>query len=562
MYINFISRKAIKVIEEWFEENINIKKHKMYYEKRIGEKGLFLPKRFRFDRRLRMNLQLFAGTVYYVDYSNSETTSADTNNGTSISTAWIHEPGDDNATGTSDATTLSAGDTIVFKGGVEYDGLCKSKANGSSGNYISYISGDQHGTPWGSGRAVINAENTRIGCFNLDHNYNKVLGLEMKNVPDIASSRGILVNGDYNLMQENYIHDLFSSTSGWGILLEASAQYNTVTKNNLIDVGDKAIEMDAGADNNTVTYNYVNGTEAHGIVPNGDHNEVAYNIITRTGETAARRPGYAIKSEGSGANASYNKIHHNMIWDGSDGIAIIGGDYNEVMHNVVYYIGHGDLEESGEDSQGMAFSLLDSNWGYGDPVGNIIKNNLFLYSSPKSSDYMALCYATGIGADNEIKNNCAFYSSGEVSTIVNRKTYGGGHTAQSIAEFEGVGGISNIETGNVASGNQAVDPKLYGGDMGSVTNLPTGFDANWIPNDIGFKLTSNTPDAIKDSLNLSSPYNIDIESVTRTIYSMGAYEYVGNQEIDDTEDIIDSIGTVKLTTKATTRSKSVGLTIS
>jgi len=90
----------------------------------------------------------FAGAAtYYVDFDGG----SDSNAGTSTGTAWKHCPGDDNATGSANIT-LSAGDTVNFKGGVAYRGSVVSIPSGSLGNRIEFI-GSGHG--WGTGRAIM-----------------------------------------------------------------------------------------------------------------------------------------------------------------------------------------------------------------------------------------------------------------------------------------------------------------------------------------------------------------------------------------------------------------------
>lgn len=90
--------------------------------------------------------------IYYIDFA----TGSDANNGTSTSTPWKREPGDVNATGTSDVTTLAAGDTVKFKGGVVYSGLVIFKWSGSLGSPITY-DGNSAGD-WGTGRAIIDGQ--------------------------------------------------------------------------------------------------------------------------------------------------------------------------------------------------------------------------------------------------------------------------------------------------------------------------------------------------------------------------------------------------------------------
>ncbi len=97
------------------------------------------------------------GTTYYTDFDSG----SDNNNGTSTSTPWKHCPCDDNATGTAAATTLQAGDTVIFKGGVHYFGEIKLDVSGSSGDPIVF-DGDTAQT-WGSGKAVINGSDPLTG---------------------------------------------------------------------------------------------------------------------------------------------------------------------------------------------------------------------------------------------------------------------------------------------------------------------------------------------------------------------------------------------------------------
>ena len=58
------------------------------------------------------------GATYYVDYVSGD----DTNNGTATGTPFQHSPGDDNATDTAGGTSLSAGDLVIFHGGIRYVG--------------------------------------------------------------------------------------------------------------------------------------------------------------------------------------------------------------------------------------------------------------------------------------------------------------------------------------------------------------------------------------------------------------------------------------------------------
>ncbi len=78
-----------------------------------------------------------SATTYYIDFDKGN----DAHAGTSVSTAWKHCPGDENATGVPSSAELLPGDILLFKGGVKYKGAIEMIASGgeSEGSKISYI---------------------------------------------------------------------------------------------------------------------------------------------------------------------------------------------------------------------------------------------------------------------------------------------------------------------------------------------------------------------------------------------------------------------------------------
>lgn len=131
-----------------------------------------------------------AGTAfsatYYVDYVNGY----DANSGTSPTNAWKHCPGDGNAT-YSATMTPQPGDTIVFKGGTTYtlaSTVISAKNSGTSGKVITYTSGHLLPTPWGSGRAVIDASKALLTGTGVNG------ALALKNYSYITVS-GLAING-------------------------------------------------------------------------------------------------------------------------------------------------------------------------------------------------------------------------------------------------------------------------------------------------------------------------------------------------------------------------------
>ena len=229
------------------------------------------------------------GAVYYVDYTNSETTSADTELGTSTGAAWIHCPGDPRATDNADIT-LAAGDTVVFKGGVTYSftnggdaDYIAANNSGTSGNVITYISGHVYGTPWGTGRAVIDgtyadlAWTSQPGVFNLkNYSYITVQGLEIENYPTYGGYWALLswvgTTGGNIIIDNNFIHNSADN----GILLLLS--------------GDDTAPTNFDITNNTITL-----TNGHGIIVRGGFDDILIEnnsfdlngVIVYAGETSA-----------------------------------------------------------------------------------------------------------------------------------------------------------------------------------------------------------------------------------------------------------------------------------
>lgn len=116
----------------------------------------------------------FAAT-YYIDFAGG----SDSNTGISSSSPFKHSPGDGNATSLSAATTLSAGDVVLFKGGISYNGNINVNASGTAGNPITF-DGNSAGT-WGTGRAIIDMKNTYEGAFSITgKRYIDINNFEMK----------------------------------------------------------------------------------------------------------------------------------------------------------------------------------------------------------------------------------------------------------------------------------------------------------------------------------------------------------------------------------------------
>jgi len=149
-----------------------------------------------------------AGTVYYVDFAGGN----DSNGGTNQTSPWQHCPGDTNATGVPASKALTAGDTVIFKGGVSYVGEEDVACSGSNGIPITY-DGNSAGT-WGTGKAV----------FDCSTNYYHAIA-----APHTLGSRDhIVINGFdiEHLKNVSYATQLVNTVQG---SLDLPGTTNTVT---------------------------------------------------------------------------------------------------------------------------------------------------------------------------------------------------------------------------------------------------------------------------------------------------------------------------------------------
>ncbi|MFO7656623.1 MAG: right-handed parallel beta-helix repeat-containing protein [Bacteroidales bacterium] len=101
--------------------------------------------------------------TYYVDFENG----SDSSDGLSQAGAWKHCPGDPNAIANPKNATLSAGNLILFKGGVHYRGIITTWHSGSTDAPITY-----KGDGWGLEKAVID------GTEILEVNWQKCKSIE------------------------------------------------------------------------------------------------------------------------------------------------------------------------------------------------------------------------------------------------------------------------------------------------------------------------------------------------------------------------------------------------
>lgn len=160
---------------------------------------------------------------------------------------------------------------------------------------------------------ILNNNVTYIGWNGISFDWGNrslVSGNDVSNCSDV----GICSYGSYNVITENFVHDMFPAGIGgdghnttWGIALEGSAIYCTISQN-------KIKYCDAGI--------YLTDT--------CDYNTVSDNVILDWHHGTAYQSGIEVRS-------NFNKIHDNMInsTTSSDGISVDGADYNQIHDNTI-----------------------------------------------------------------------------------------------------------------------------------------------------------------------------------------------------------------------------------
>jgi hypothetical protein len=127
---------------------------------------------------------------YYVDFQ----AGSDANTGTAPASAFMHCPGDPNATGVAAVTTLGPGDGVVFKGGVAYNGTVVVAWSGNATSPISY-DGNSAGS-FGTGLAIIDGQGTlTVGIQGSGQSYVTVNAFQLTHFSTATSSTAVSFDG-------------------------------------------------------------------------------------------------------------------------------------------------------------------------------------------------------------------------------------------------------------------------------------------------------------------------------------------------------------------------------
>jgi parallel beta-helix repeat protein len=231
---------------------------------------------------------LCCATSYYVDYADGN----DSEKGKAASSPWKHAPGDESATANAKHTVLAPGDTMIFKGGIAYNGTITVRWPGRQGAPVVY-DGNSSGR-WGSGKAIIDGAMTRLYGFFADDPsmaFIDIRNFEIRNMafnPTMpwGSGKGICFSAiTGGVVSGCYVHDIgywdndgsrVPSGNGIKMLLAGSC---VVTGCEVTRCGESGIWLD-GAENCVITGNNVHDFVTWGIDLSGGGRLCANNTIS------------------------------------------------------------------------------------------------------------------------------------------------------------------------------------------------------------------------------------------------------------------------------------------
>ena len=480
-------------------------------------------------------MQSASEVKYYVDCVSG----SDANDGLTSTTAWKHCPGDDNAETVSAGTTLTSGDTVCFKGGVEYNGRIDCDWSGSAVDCITYISGDAITPAWGTGKAIIDGtdisyDTASRGIFSVlaSKDYIKIKGLTVRNAPEVEYTGNIGISGGNNIAVEDcYIYgDGVGSQSMGGIYAEGIANFtgtdtpgNIIIQNNEITavVGHgvllrKSIK-DITIQNNEIHDVNLDAVTAWGCVSAGND---YIEDLTIKGNEMYNFPakGYTLIIGTINAIIEDNYFHATGAVVNNFGIGITGNDTQIIVRNNLFgrsphHLGVIYLEtEQGDINDVEIYNNTVLGYGDGDAyvvryywiAGNIrnvtIKNNIFdsIWPTHQWEVFLTIPDKTGTYSDWNENFVCNYniYGTGFVSKLFNVNG-----TEYTYAQW------LTAEMGDTNSVGSQTDPSL---------------DANGKPD--------NVADPVVDvGVDLSGTgFADDKDGLTRpqgTIWDIGAYEY-------------------------------------
>jgi len=473
-----------------------------------------------------------AAATYYVDGAGGN----DANNGTAVGTPWRHVPGDSAATGVSASASISGGSTIYMKGGVVYalgsspSGIVIDSSHYNTGIGVTIASGTAIG--WGFGNPVIDGASAGKVFFQVLNMSNVTLrGIEGRNsVLHNSSGAVFFYNSSYCTADGLVIHDCNTNENSQvdGIEISGSTGgYNTVTNCAVWNTTEKDIEVTGGTTHNLIINNRCGRTCDHGICIGASFNTIVGNTVSNVASGSAvylrptAEPGYGIKIGSNGPNypASANIVYNNIIRDCPNGgfdieavgsAGAVGGNkfFNNTMINC-------DTVPGGSGAHGLARLIATS----GSVNSSLIQNNLFCTTASVSAflpdgPYVGANGYQHIGDNNLFSHNLWFSSAAPMKALIVL----GGTQTPSLANFADTGSTSpdyRFKVASYGSGNSFAPGQLF-----NIDPLFTSY-----PSDLTLSAASPARAA---GTNLSAYFTTDIRGLTRSNWSLGAYEFGGS----------------------------------
>ena len=430
-----------------------------------------------------LTVSISNAATYFVDFSNGSNSNA----GKSQAAAWKQCPGDASATLVPAQTSLSAGDTVLFKGGVVYKGQIGIKWSGTSASGPIVFDGNSTGI-WGDGKAIVDGENTRSNGFtssgsvsyivirNFEIRFMKYTGVAW------AGGCGIQIdNASHVTIADCYIHEV-GYWNNDGSVVPAGSGINMVepvscliTGNEITKTGLGGIQLD-GAQNNFISGNNIHDYITWGVDLGGDYqlctgNNVCANTIHDLWQHDAGFWGgtgdpphtdYIFIRMGSGQRPLKNLVERNLFYNNATftnfgGTAFVFLSYADstVIRNNVFINPHEYYAAYfGWTSGGTKFY---NNTIYGPRTGGIrletsgnndIRNNIIVASGQFG-------YANTTDLANMICDFNLYFCANDAQSFVQITPY----TAHTFASWKSMGydahgakaaAIADIKFGNVA----------------------------------------------------------------------------------------------------------------
>lgn len=343
--------------------------------------------------------------IYYVDFNSG----LDSNDGSRTLSPLKHSPGDSNYNPSGVAPrSLSAGDTVYFKGGVQYNGTINVNWNGSLNNPITY-DGNTSGN-WGSGKSIIDGENIRYKGFIAGSNrsYVTINNFEIRNLKahptDDYGTIGVdLSSGSINFTVKNcYFHENGYWNNDGGILKGIAVQAwlangcvidnNEITKNGYM-----------GIDLVSTTNCIISNNNVHHFVNWGVHVNPYYGNVTGTiirGNTI-----HDIYQYGT---PFWKGPPHPTDHPHTDGLFITADGASYTISGTIIEQNRFYNDISFTESDGTADVYIEN--GSSTVTNTIVRNNIFINSQAYISLYNG-------GATTEAYNNTFYSQKAETSGV-------------------------------------------------------------------------------------------------------------------------------------------------